>query len=215
MENKIRDYVEDLFADAPQTKKVYELKEEMVQNLIDKYRDLLAEGMPEDAAYNIAVAGIGDVGELIRSLEVPFRDEGMEVRQRNQSAAMTAIAVIVIILSVLPVLIFESFGMENIGICLMLVMVAAGVGLLIYTAKTKPQYRKKEDTMVEDFKAWQADQGQRKNLLRSISSALWTLTLAAYFVLSFMTGAWHISWVLFLIAAAAEQLLKACFDLRK
>jgi len=59
MENKIRDYLEDLFADAPQTKKVYELKEEMFQNLIEKYRDLLAEGMPEEAAYNIAVAGIG------------------------------------------------------------------------------------------------------------------------------------------------------------
>lgn len=42
MENRIRDYLEDLFADAPQTKKVYELKEEMFQNLIEKYRDLLA-----------------------------------------------------------------------------------------------------------------------------------------------------------------------------
>ena len=110
---------------------------------------------------------------------------------------------------------FEALHLENIGICLMIGMVALGVGLLIYTAKTKPQYLKKEDMIVEDFKAWQADQGERKNLMKSLSSALWTLTLAVYFILSFSTHAWHITWVIFLIATAAEQLLKACFDLKK
>ena len=51
--------------------------------------------------------------------------------------------------------------------------------------------------------------------MKSLSSALWTLTLAVYFILSFSTHAWHITWVIFLIATAAEQLLKACFDLKK
>ena len=213
MENKIRDYLEDLFADAPQTKKVYELKEEMFQNLIEKYRDLIDEGMPEEAAYNIAVAGIGDINDLIRSLDEPFYEA--DYRNHNRSAILTAVGVIIIILSVIPVLLFEALHLENIGICLMIGMVALGVGLLIYTAKTKPQYLKKEDTIVEDFKAWQADQGERKNLMKSLSSALWTLTLAVYFILSFSTHAWHITWVIFLIATAAEQLLKACFDLKK
>ena len=165
MENKIRDYLEDLFADAPQTKKVYELKEEMFQNLIEKYRDLLAEGMPEEAAYNIAVAGIGDINDLIRSLDEPFYEA--DYRNHNRSAILTAVGVIIIILSVIPVLLFEALHLENIGICLMIGMVALGVGLLIYTAKTKPQYLKKEDMIVEDFKAWQADQGERKNLMKS------------------------------------------------
>ena len=213
MENKIRDYLEDLFADAPQTKKVYELKEEMFQNLIEKYRDLLAEGMPEEAAYNIAVAGIGDINDLIRSLDEPFYEA--DYRNHNRSAILTAVGVIIIILSVIPVLLFEALHLENIGICLMIGMVALGVGLLSYTAKTKSQYLKKEDMIVEDFKAWQADQGERKNLMKSLSSALWTLTLAVYFILSFSTHAWHITWVIFLIATAAEQLLTACFDLKK
>lgn len=215
MEEKIRNYVEGLFADAPQSKKVYELKEEMIQNLVEKYRDLITQGMPEDAAYNIAVSGIGDVDDLIRSLEGPSYDVGEEFRQRNRSAALTAIGVIAIILSVVPVILFETLGMENIGVCLMLGMIAVGVGLLIYAAKTKPRYMKKEDTMVEDFKAWQADQGQKKGLLRAISSALWTLTVALYFLLSFYTRAWHTTWIIFLIAAAAEQLLKACLDLKR
>jgi len=215
MEGKIRNYVEGLFADAPQTKKVYELKEEMIQNLLEKYQDLLAQGMPEDAAYNIAISGIGDVDDLIRSLEGTSYEAGEERQQRSRSAALTAIGVITIILSVVPVILLEGLGLEKIGVCLMLVMVAAGVGLLIYASKTKPQYIKKEDTLVEDFKAWQSDQGQKKSLLRSISSALWTLTVALYFLISFYTSAWHSTWVIFLIAAAAEQLLKACFDLKR
>ena len=216
MEEKIRNYVEELFMDAPQSKKVYELKEEMIQNLLEKYRDLLAQGMPEDAAYNIAVSGIGDVDDLIRSLEGPSYEVSEERRQRNCSAALTAIGVVIVILSVVPVIIFEELlHLENIGVCFMLAMVAIGVGLLIYAAKTKPRYIKKEDTMVEDFKAWQADQGQRKSLLKAVSSALWTLAVAFYFLLSFYTSAWHTTWVIFLIAAAAEQVIKACFDLKR
>ena len=119
MEEKIRNYVEELFMDAPQTKKVYELKEEMIQNLLEKYQDLIAQGMPEDAAYNIAVSGIGDVDDLIRSLEGPSYDTSELLRQRNRSAALTAIGVIAIILSVVPVILFETLGMENIGVCLM------------------------------------------------------------------------------------------------
>ena len=108
MEEKIRNYVEELFMDAPQTKKVYELKEEMIQNLLEKYQDLIAQGMPEDAAYNIAVSGIGDVDDLIRSLEGPSYDTSELLRQRNRSAALTAIGVIAIILSVVPVILFET-----------------------------------------------------------------------------------------------------------
>ena len=71
------------------------------------------------------------------------------------------------------------------------------------------------DIKVYDFKAWQADQGQKKSVLRAVSSALWTLTVAVYFLISFYTRAWHTTWIIFLIAAAEEQLLKACFDLKR
>ena len=61
MYDKLREYIESLFKDAPDTVKTVELKEEMLQNLYEKYNDLLAEGRSEQAAFNIAVAGVGDV----------------------------------------------------------------------------------------------------------------------------------------------------------
>ncbi|MFR9189154.1 MAG: hypothetical protein ACLVL7_02035 [Anaerotruncus massiliensis (ex Togo et al. 2019)] len=44
MQDKLRAFIDTLFEDAPAGKKVVELKEEMLQNLNDKYSDLLSEG---------------------------------------------------------------------------------------------------------------------------------------------------------------------------
>lgn len=41
MEEKLKRYVDDIFENAPKTKKAYELKEEITSNLTDKYNDLV------------------------------------------------------------------------------------------------------------------------------------------------------------------------------
>ena len=69
MENKLRAYMEELFSEVTPTKQAVELKEEILQNLMDKYHDLLAEGKSPEAAYNIAVASIGDTDELLSTLK--------------------------------------------------------------------------------------------------------------------------------------------------
>lgn len=69
MEEKLKDYMEKLFRDVPDTEQAREIKEEILQNITDKYHDLLAEGKTEEAAYNIAIEGIGDLSELLDSLK--------------------------------------------------------------------------------------------------------------------------------------------------
>ena len=59
MYDKLREYIESLFKDAPDTVKTVELKEEMLQNLYEKYNDLLADARSEQAAFTIAVSGEG------------------------------------------------------------------------------------------------------------------------------------------------------------
>ncbi len=41
MEEKLKIYVDDIFENAPKTKKAYQLKEEITSNLTDKYNDLV------------------------------------------------------------------------------------------------------------------------------------------------------------------------------
>ena len=66
MEDKLRRYVDGLFEEATPSRKTVELKEEMIQNLEDKYNDLLKDGKTPEAAFNIVIAGIGDVSALLK-----------------------------------------------------------------------------------------------------------------------------------------------------
>lgn len=50
MNEKLRAYVEELFKNAPKTKQTVEIKEEILQNTIDRYNDLIKEGRSPEAA---------------------------------------------------------------------------------------------------------------------------------------------------------------------
>ena len=218
MQNRLRQYMDSLFEEAPKTKRVVELKEEILQNITDKYNDLLSEGKSEEAAYNIAVASVGDVSGLIQELkaaEYPAcRQAGGEdlARGNRRSALFVAAAVALYILCIIPPILWEE---DAIGPVLMLIMAAAATALLIYNSMAKPKYIKADDTVVEEFKEWKENSKRNKKAYNAISSALWVLTVAVYLAVSFLTMAWHITWIIFLIAAAVDSIIKAVFDLRK
>ena len=221
MEDKLRRYVDGLFARTVPTKKSVELKEEMLQNLHDKYDDLISEGKAPEAAYNIVIAGIGDVGVLISELEVeaPDSPEYLEFEaSRRVSAMFTAIAVMGYILSVLPLIIISMYSgtmAVRIGLPIMFLMVAASTGLLVYNNMTKPKYVKGSATMVEEFRKWQSDAFDVKSLRRAISAALWTVLLALYFIVSFWSNSWHVTWIMFILGAAVEAVINIFFALKK
>ena len=68
LEEQLKQHMDRLFAAAPKTREADDLKEEMLQNVIDKYHDLLAEGMAPEEAYRNAICGIGDISGLISQL---------------------------------------------------------------------------------------------------------------------------------------------------
>lgn len=216
MEEKIHSYVEELFKEAPYTQQVYELKVELIQNLIDKYYDLIHEGKSEEDAYNITILGIGDIDELIHSVEhntMYGTNDAWTAKKR--SAAVTSIAVMMYILSVVPLIILAACGLSPIlGLVIMFVMVAAATGLIIYNSMTKTKGGAQADTVVGDFKQWQQKKSNSKSLYKAIMSAYWPLCTAVYFLISFATGRWGITWIIFLIAPAISSIIKAVFELK-
>jgi len=182
----------------------------MLQNLEDKYRDLLAEGKTPEVAFNVAVAGIGNVSSLLRQLEDDFISEPEKEKHekaQRKSAMLTAIAVMLYILSPLPILIRSNVPM-------MFVIIAVATGLLVYNNMTKPKYFKESDSMVEEFRQWQSETQEHKQMRNAISSALWSLIVVLYFVISFTTYAWHITWIIFVAGAAIESLISLFFAIR-
>lgn len=62
MREKLRNYVELLFAGTTGTE---EMQQEILQNTLDRYDDLIAQGKTPEEAYRQAVAGIGDIETLL------------------------------------------------------------------------------------------------------------------------------------------------------
>ena len=222
MEEKIRKYLDDLFADTASTRKAVELKEEMIQNLTDKYHDLTKNGKTEEAAYNITIAGIGDISALLADLEKDMTNTEptkYEVEaSRQKSALLTAIAVMMYILCTLPLIMMSMAGFTyaaQVGLPIFFLMIAGATGLLIYNSMTKPKTVNNPDTMVEEFREWQSDEKDRKTLRKAISSALWSITVALYLIISFMTYAWSISWIIFILAGVVESLINIFFTVKK
>ena len=215
MDEKLRRYIDGLFQDAPQTKNVVELKEEMLQNLIEKYMDLINEGKSEEAAYNIAVAGIGDINELVKDMNT-VKNTAVMSAQKQKSAMLTSVAVMLYILSIVPILIFlgNPFHFFN-GVIGFIVIITFATGILIYNGMTKANYEKVEDTMVEEFRAWKTNRADRRSTRLSVSVALWSMILALYFIISFSSYAWHITWVIFVIGVAVEALINIFTSIRK
>lgn len=220
MEDKLRAHMDHLFQEVPPTKKAVELKEEILQNLVDKYHDLINEGKSEEAAYNIAVASIGDISEILESLKENTAPDNVTVSEeyrqwKKRSSVLIPIAVMLYICCVLPPIIADALDWnEAVGPSLMFVIIGIATAIIIFNNMSKPAVTSIDGTIMEEFKEWKASQENKKKARKSISSALWAVIVVLYFLISFSTGAWYITWVIFLVGVAVENIVKAIFDLK-
>lgn len=223
MEYRIREYMDQLFESAPRTQRAYELKIELTGNLIEKYYAFVGEGKDPEDAYNLTIMSIGDVRELFSQLEddengnpVPPPVYYPQPRPDHRRALVRTAAVMLFILSAVPPIVFgELFGGaigNAIGPVGMFMMIALGVGLLVYDKWAHPKEPQPvPGSVVKDFQEWQRQKTAKKHYLAAFNGAFWPLVLAFYFIISFGTGKWYITWIVFLIAAAVVVIVNTIF----
>ncbi len=245
MKAKLKDYIDTIFTDAPQTYRAYELKEEMYTDLCEKYDDLIAEGKTPAAAYHAVISGVGDISELIEELKreagcgtEPSRDSEKPPKQeryytpeeqetirkyRSRGAIMTAISVALYTICWLPLVVLGALWDDVggiVGLVVMFLIIAAATALNIIHGMTKPECLRRGGSSDDDDDDDDEDhdrksrKGSRHPIYKAISSALWCLTVVVYLGVSFLSGAWHITWLIFLIVTAIDNIIKACFDLK-
>lgn len=226
MNEKIKKHFNMLFATAPKTRKAIDLKEEMTQNAIDKYEDLIRDGYSEEDAFQNVTASIGDVTELFESVR-EYSLPGLSEADKRKKALLTSIAVGMYIFAgvafFICVMIGESgqgFGIGGLDWDLMGIVVAgiiciAPTCMLIYAANMYPDYRKKEENLVEEYKESHYLSDKNKAVKNAISTIIWMLVLVLYFVISFTTMKWYITWVLFLVGGCAQAVLELVFSMQR
>ena len=196
MREQLIQYVSLLFAGAENCE---DTRQEILQNTLDRYDDLIAQGKSEEAAYRLAITGIGDINEILgrKDTVLPAMPVEREETDTAFKKLLRAIAVGLYILCPLPLIVLSELGMDTFGLCGLLCFVAVATVLMILGAK-KQDSPEKED----------ADE-PKSELGKSVSSLIWAIGLAVYLILSFLTGAWHITWVIFPILGAVNALVCA------
>ena len=223
MNEKIRKHIEELFANAPKTRKAMDLREEMTQNTIEKYQDLIAEGYQEEDAFQNVIGSIGDVTELFEDLEEknpPFLSE----KDRRKKAVISSAAVGLYIFAVAVFLCGMAFGeiyffgYPEAGVLVLALTVLLCIPptcMLVYAAQMYPDYHRKDNTLVENYKEAAYARNKEKSVKASISSIIWMTVLILYFAISFVTSRWEVTWIAFLVGGCAQAIVMLVFSLRQ
>lgn len=209
MREQLIQYVNLLFAGAQDCA---DTQQEILQNILDRYDDLIAQGNPPEAAYRLAISGIGDINEILGGkpeyaavMQSPTPEE-TDTGDSSFKKIIRAVAIGLYILCPIPLIILSEMGMDTIGLCGTISLVAiATILILLGRKKTVVIERKEEDDSVQ--------RSPRQELRNGVNSLIWAIGLAVYFIISFATMAWYVTWVIFPIIAAIQGLVRAILDL--
>lgn len=207
MRDQLIQYVRLLFAGTPDS---YDMQQEILQNTLDRYDDLIAQGKAPEAAYRLAISGIGDINEIVGNVQTqpssapaPVREQQEDPQDISKKKLMRAISIALYICCVIPVLVLGDVGNGVLGVCLMFVIIAAATVLMVMSSASKENPEEKEDD-------------EPKTELGKAVKSIWGIaTLGIYLVISFWSGAWFITWLIFPIMGAVQGLVKAIIDLKE
>ena len=202
MREQLIQYVNLLFAGAADCG---EIKEEILQNTLDRYDDLMTQGKSPEAAYRLAITGIGDINEILGNTQPVSQaiEPELSEAEAKDNRLKHAVSVAMYILCPIPLFILSEFGYDTMGLCMTLLLVAAATALRLTMRRTsKP---------AEPV----APLTPKQELRKGVNGIIWAVGLALYIIISFATDAWMITWVIFPLLGAVEGLVKAIMDLKE
>lgn len=212
MRNKLICYVNSIFEGIPNTPEVQELREEILQNTLDRYDEECARGVSETVAYNVAVMSIGDTDELLAAYRKPKKEK------KSSRRVCVAIAIALYILCVVPPAVADEMGWpEALGVSLMFLMIAAATAMIILSGgREKPAAPKASAPQgvpvqpaaqpVQAASA-QEERSSAVKILRGVLTPLYWLAAVGLFLAAGFAGYWYVAWVIFIAAGAVGDVI--------
>ncbi len=206
MNKKIQNYINGLFADIPPTKQAKELKEELTANLNERFNDYLQEGKTEHQAYNLVLANMGDIDEILKDV-LPSENFSINhekyrrIKARNISFAM-------FLYCMFPWILISLSAHSNpiLGISMAFMSSAIATCILIYTHITIP----KEYTSTISF-----DATPQQKQINATNSLIDTISFCIYLLIGFSFGIWFRSITIFIMAYAIKKIVTLSYELKE
>ena len=207
MIEQIKEHIDSLLRDAPQTRYVEELREELLADCLAKYEDLITSGMSPAGAYREVIGGIGDIQELLSHYKDDHAQNGGGVYvKKSKNAIYILLGIAFYVIAAVASAIYRFVGLRRLGGLTMFSCLAVGTVIIAYGIwLILPKYLEKYGNGTNKY----GDTENRKKLLGHASSALWCSVVVLYMIVSFISGAWHITWIVFILGAAVQCLLSA------
>lgn len=196
MEKKIIKYVDGVFAEVPTSERSQRIKEEIVQNLIDKYRDLIKSGKPEEDAYAIAISSGGDLSGIVADLKGEtvhynynyekqfckvYEKEYAREKKKFQTFNSILWPVVTCIYLIFSMLLKSSWYYSWIIFLLGCVVSSA---FKFCVVKSNDKVRR-----------------------GALNSLVWMSATSLYFILSFTILRWDMTWILFVLAIPVNKIV--------
>lgn len=88
---KIDTYVEEQFADLPETEQVITLKEEIKDSMEEKAADFMLDGKTEEDAVNKAIVDFGNLAEIKREFQLQHVPQAASNKNKKQKEDMSTL----------------------------------------------------------------------------------------------------------------------------
>lgn len=223
MSKKIAEYVNFIFRNAPNTREAMELKEEIENNVSDKYNKLVAGGLDEEQAFSKAIASIGNIDELLDELKhsaekAAFTDDDKKQTEEKKKwclmrSIFRAVAIMLFILGPIALIFISEVKSDEIGLLAMFLCIATGVGILVFLSSFESKAGENgEDNIKQSFSEYRNHYKPKRRLFRKMKSLVWLCAVVVYFLISFSTRRWDITWITFIIAGIGVSILDIGMD---
>lgn len=166
----IKNYLEAMFANMPNTDEVIKAKRELLSMMEDKYNELIEEGKNDNEAVGTVISEFGNLDELAQDLgidnevvkekeatdgarkKISFDEATQFLADKSKSGMRVGIGVLLCIVSVCGPTLCEVLHINDVfGMISMFTMIAIAVGIFVYdgTCTAKWNFIKKELCMID------------------------------------------------------------------
>ncbi len=135
---------------------------------------------------------------IVRDYQKEEEKEISKEEFKRKSAEVVSTSVFLYILSIVAIIVLSEIN-DILAVSVFFIMIAFATSRLIKNYMYAPKFEKTKKEKKE------------KEIIRNINGIISTICLVIYFIVSFATMAWYITWVIFIISGIITQIVRLIF----